>query len=484
MAQPDTLRVLQHAQRGAVRFPVLPGAAGARLHLVATSGPRPMLESFPVGFADAEVIEFYGVDAGARIGYLEVDAKVSPLLRFEVPIAGICVQPVPELAPRAHRTVRLTGPAADDTVGATLLLHYHGFDLLRRFAGKPITLEAPLHRPSHILLRWPSGASDEVRLGCAFLVPTMERDIELRVAADSGVLTVHPARPVAPASAYRMSLTAGADVVDKRGRLETSRLVAVLRDDEFAVPPRVHTWLRGPIDGALRVTGVPNTALRIGVGLQRRARYLLWRTGRRDSTLQAAEAASAVAKRTGELPPWIRPNESELPEGYLPVAPGGGPAELWSEQRGAAGTIRYREALRAGAATLQVPRHVVGLQLPQIAADETFELVVRAAQPVRDSGILCSLTSKGAPRPLPPLPDGLLDATVWRAGAVRLQLRGVIRNGRLETAAEPWGPRPQHANAAVSLRLCDERGQPLAGLRLVPESSGALVSTDAEGRVV
>lgn len=498
---PPPLRIETNAPRGTLRVAADSGA-GLVLHALCSGSSGPYEARYPASFAGDAFVEFYGLEAGARWCYLELDGRVSELLAVEIPASGVAEIELPELRPAIARSVHLLdadgGAAAS---GATVLLQYGSFDLLEQWRGEPIELRAPLHEPRRLIVRVPASDGPDGsrgRLGIAQDVADFD-DGDIRVAlprADGSVALAGDGDESVTAARqdYGIELSAGLNVVQLGKNRPLQQILAVLRRGEFDLPPRAHTWLEGEPEEQLTIEETGDGPFWVGVGLSRRARYVLWREQeagvsrvQRTAALEHSAPAAADIDERLVLPAWIRSVGREEALGAGPREEHrAGASQVWEQQTLGRNSWRRLVALADGfGGRREIGAGAIALPRPaDLRPTDVTRVTVRLPHSVGGTGERFALEHHGhLPATLPAMPDGLLDGVVIRRGRTERVLRGVIRGGRLLGDSLAWrDPRSGTATEqTVEVRVVDASDRPLADVELFAEDGRPLAATGADG---
>ncbi len=478
------LLTVTNQQRGAVRFVGEGVGQGMRLMVVIQLGERPTIVPFEPGFVGDRIVEFYGIDTGQRSLYIERDGNSSPLLTAQIKPHEITTLKLPELRPQASRKLVVEGSGTD---GASILLEYLGFEVLHRWQGEPLVLRSPLTKPTQVSVSTRGAGAGPQRMGVAVPV-TAENDLRIELPADSGSAILLSGSGPAEAS-YGIELSAGRDVIVESSRPTTKNLLAVLRPDEFSTPPRVHTWVTQPINSEIEIAGAPSGEAWVGVGLERLARYVLWRKHESGQLTVARTVPAHTAGFTGgrvRLPLWMRILGRERPTedgarkehdfGVGQVWDGvKEPGIRWDRLVAWVDAIGGRYPVQAEAVDFPPP--------PEFLDGDTLSIVIRAPHALRGSGLRFMFEQDGSsPISMPPIPDGLIDASVRRQGREVAQLHSVIADGQFLGRASAWTDSRtlNEDQRYLDLEVVAADGKGVVGALVFSEAGGDPIGTTDE----
>lgn len=491
------LQVTTNRPRGALRLTGVPqdGAPQAdamTMHVLPmANGSRKDVAVFEAGYGVGDTLEFYGIEAGRRQVFFRRGAQSSGLVTVEVPETGIGNLPLPEFAKTETRTLKIVadGQAVDS---ATVLVRYQEFDLLHHWSGQPIELRSPLAHPDSIAVSVAKAESTErKRFGGSMPVAKSTDDIEFSLASVENALVMATGGSLFAKTPenYCIEITAQPGAASQ-GAQPFTHVLSALRADEFGDVPREHTWLAGPPDRELAIDGVAEEDHWVGVGVQGRARYVLWRNQERDVRevwrREPAAHSSEIPKNGLVVPSWIR--TVTLTER---LAPGSrkhhkaGPSQVWETVPTNTGYKKRLAAWVDGQGQRRnLPIAAVAVPWPDtMQATDLVSIVVRTPHPVRGDGIRFEFEGRGSePMETMDVPDGLLDVVIARRGRMLHQLRGVVKDGRLlegarwRDAGDPGTPDTR------KLAVIDDERQPVANADLYDEVSNELAKTAANGR--
>jgi hypothetical protein len=486
---PDaTLPVLSNRPRGAVRFTGAAATAAVRLQAILDLDQRPGVVTFEPGFVGSGFVEFYGLDAGRRWLYLEVADQSSEPLLVDIVAQRIVRLEMPALKPRTSRRLVVEGAGAD---AATLLLEFDGAELMQQWRGAPLQLRSPLAYPRRVTVSLAPDTSGTNRMGGVHVADAGPG--ELRVRVQAGDRTVRLMAEDGPPSTapYAIELSAGKLVTADAVLPTTKNVLAILRPQEFAVPPKVHTWSTSPLGQAVSITGISDGEAWIGVGIERLARHVLWRRQLDAPQIVSRGAPSHLASFPGNsslLPMWIRTlGRNDILAAGSRNEHDYGPGQIWEHVESTATTWRrLANWVDGNGVRLPVRASTVALPLPADMRDgDRLSLAIRKANALRGDGVLFVLEhTVGEPCNLPPLPDGLVDGALRRKGQLVASLHSVIFDGTFLGRTSAWSDSDVVADdwRDLELRATDAGGRAIAGAEVFAESPDAITKTDAEGR--
>lgn len=497
----EDLAVLTNQPRGAVRILGTRAWPSLRLMAVLDFDQRPRLVGFDPGFVGPDFVEFYGIDAGRRSCYLVSEGHSSALREVEIVAHQITTLNMPELVPQTTRRVVLEGVPAGE---ATLLLEYESADLLHRWRGESIELTSPLTQPKQITVSLPAGASGtstggKRRLGMVYIPEASSGDLVVRLReGDREVRLAEAAEAGAPAEAqYAIALSAGLRVTVEAALPTAKNLLAVLRPDEWTVPPKVHTWFAQPLGQPAAIEGVGDGEAWVGVGLERLGRYVLWRRQATGAGVVARVAPAQLSSpqlaafqdENARLPLWIRSMGREDLEARGSRAEHDfGPGQEWVHERIPGGKwSRLAAWVDGDGGRDEVGAKSVALPLPAAARPgDALSLVVRVPHCPRGQGerFVLEHTWDGL-LTWPALPDGLVDGSLHRRGQRIASLHGAIAEGTFLGRGSAWTDSDEVREdwRRIDLRAIDGAGRGVAGVEVFSEKGGDPVGkTDSDGR--
>lgn len=453
------------AERGALRIESSEQLHDAVLVLVSNDAGNPRLIEQRPDFAAAGMCEFYGLTAGQRHGFVRIGQRASELFDVVIAHGEIAVAHVAGSADERSRSLELRRDGRVLTEAATVLLDYGDFDVLHAWSGTPIVLHTPLLAPDKVTVALSRGADGAFGLGLERRIEPGEGVTAIDIEGGSSSLALASAptlngSPYVPgADDFAFSITPGTDSPEFADALAVSHLLACVRESEFAIPPRIHTWSHAAEAGAVPpIRGLDAGRFRIAAGLQRQARYTLWRL--RD--VAAGEALVARIQPLRQRPPALDAAGAALLPAWIRSFPSAettqavlastrerllhpfGLSEVWVQRGGPDFTLKRRVGWLDGAGELlRLPAAELPLTLPSDVAARASELRVRVGLPGIDFDWATAweyraTTAAGCAAPLADVPDGELDATLVLDDGTNLVCHAAIDGGVFVDGPPRW----------------------------------------------
>lgn len=348
------LPITGFVERGAIRLFVAPSFHSPALRLIdlRTGGAR-FIDHTP-DYVGPDFIEFYGIESGMRTGYVVGEGQFSDIVSLNVSrgqIVEATVEPTPN-RPSRRIEFHIGGRLFEGS--GTALCSFGEVELIQRVDSGVLVLHPPFDNPTRLVLSHDE-SPEGVRLGLRRVLTT-GADFDA-VSQSVGESSVHIAThsDVSPEARFALTAMPGTDALEGGGVTPSKNLLACLPESEFSTPPQIHTWTTGdPGKDSANIIGLCEGAYRVGVGLQRRGRYMIWRSinvaanARTPLVIESLEASMPGFGDEGLtfLPRWMQSFE------VTPETSTGsrerrihrwGPAEVWAVDDGLSRQIGWRD---------------------------------------------------------------------------------------------------------------------------------------------
>jgi hypothetical protein len=441
-------------------------------------GPARLLERTP-DYTSPGCWEYYGLVAGDRAGFVRCGERTSDVLRVVIERGALASVRVDRLDRASHRQLDIRALGSRLESGATVLLSYDGFELLEPWLGEPLALARPLTSPRRVTVRAADGPAGAPNLGVSLRVDEGDGPILVELDRGNAVLTLaswDTPRTQDEVFADEFALSATPAVSAQASNVRATPLLACVRNEEFEIPPTIHSWARAESEAPAAIHGLRSGRHRIAAGLEGRGRYTVWRTTEVDNgavvavrlARVSAPAPSAERDRL-RLPDWISsfaPSDAmDAPSRERRLHPAG-PSEVWRRIDGDGSELVHRAGWRTGtgvefaAATAELV-----LDLPSEAEGRTRECWLRVFASNGDStrapvwAFHATRLDVDAQR-LVFVPDGEMEGRIALEDGDSLVCRARVRAGAWESPPS-WtlGESPRASAQAVEASVARGRSR-------------------------